>query len=481
MTDSDNNDKSENNDPQDEVYDAEIVDDGGNETAPGNDDHRPVPLAPPDTILTPCHHGCGCGLHQQVVYGERVPEHDADLLDHGEMGLLTEAVGEATRILHDYHDRLQQFRQVAAATYGEASRALRDLAVLLNSDAVRRARAERDRVEDAYADLTEGERQPPARWLKYLAYFAIGGVGVFDAVFFQQAFLDIMQVSRNDPWWKQYVGLLAAIVLAVGLVTAGRAMTGPIWRLRRRWRRHATPDDPPLRWWETGIRVAAICAAPGLIFYVLGWWASFRGESALLTRLYPQSLPPVPPAIGVTLLLLSMSLTVVVLEFLIYNPYQDDLKRAEEALAKVRTEIRAGCDAASKAVISHQAAWGNLRSARDEVISFVLATLARPWETTILPARLRHGKAGPTAADAKHDVAIEFVPDTDQVRITYQIFEGIRQPQPGAGPLAEVVRAVLDYDPQTLKNEQKRLESELLMHLGDPAATGAEQLAEEVS
>ena len=51
------------------IFDAEIVDDGDGEL---------TPLIPADIILTPCHHGCTCGLHQQIVYGERVAEHDPD-------------------------------------------------------------------------------------------------------------------------------------------------------------------------------------------------------------------------------------------------------------------------------------------------------------------------------------------------------------------------------------------------------------------
>ena len=46
----------------------------------------------------------------------------------------------------------------------------------------------------------------------------------------------------------------------------------------------------------------------------------------------------------------------------------------------------------------------------------------------------------------------------EQVQITYQIFEGMAQPQPGPGPLAEVVRTVLELDPEVLKKELSRLE-----------------------
>lgn len=458
---------TDENNGDDGIVDAELVEDG--ETGENDGGRDPVPVVPPDTVLTPCHHGCTCGLHQQVVYGSLVEEHEPTLLDHGEMGLLTAAVGDASRMLHGFHNHLQQLRAAAARTHGAAGRALRDLAVLLDSDAVRRARAERDRVEEAYADLTPAERQPPPTWLLWLWPAAAVVVGLFDAVFFQQNFLDIMNTTVNDPWWKRDIGFVVALMLAVGMIVTGRILSGPLWRLRHSRHRPPSPDEPRRRW-VLVLWVIGLGAVPAALFFVLGWWASFRGQAAAAEHLNPLA-SPVPPPIGVTLLLLSLSLTVVVLEVLAYHPYHSDLRRADKALSKVRGQVTAGFRAASVAVDDHQIAWRDLRSARDEVIAFVQAELARPWETLILPARLRHGKAGGTSAEPKPkpDVTIELVPETDQVRISYQIFDGMVQPQPGPGPLAEVVRAVIEYDPQALKDEQKRLEKELLEHLGEPA------------
>ena len=136
----------------------------------------------------------------------------------------------------------------------------------------------------------------------------------------------------------------------------------------------------------------------------------------------------------IMLLLLSLALTVVVLELLVYNPYQADLRRAERALAKVRRQVTARSDEVADAIDAHEIAWRDLRSTRDEVISFVQAMLARPWQTVILPARLRHGKAGPTPVGPKSGVTITMPaagavngesPGADQVQITYQIFDGV--------------------------------------------------------
>jgi hypothetical protein len=471
-----------------EVIDAEIVDD---------DPAKPAPLVPADTILTPCHHGCTCGLHQQVLYGDRVPDHPPTDLDHGEMGLLVEAIGEATRLLNGFHDHFRKLRAAATQTHGQARRALRELTVSLNSDAVRKACAERDRVEEAYADLSPDERQPAPRWLKATALIAVVGMVVFDAYFFQQIFLNIMHVSLSDPWWKRDIGLVAAVVVAMGVIATGRILAGPIWRMGRRWRRPDSPDEPPPHRLVRAARVVAVGAAPAAIFFVLGWWASFRGQVAVVEQLNTinhTNYSAIPSSFAVMLLLLSLAITVIMLEILVYNPYQPQLKRSERALAQVCKEITASADAAIQAVEAHEIAWRDLRSARDEVISFVQAELARPWQTVILPARLRHGRAGPKSAETKYGAKIEIVPGngngaygvgTDQVQITYQIFEGMAQPQPGPGPLAEVVRAVIELDPESLRKEQHRLERLLHAQFGapgqeaDPASAGVGQSGEE--
>lgn len=453
----------------DEIIDAEIVDDGQAKLAS---------LVPADTILLPCHHGCTCGLHQQVLYGDRVPDHPPTELDHGEMGLLVEAVGDATRLLNGFHDHFRKLRAAATQAHGQASRALRELAVSLNSDALRKARAERDMVEEAYADLSPDERQSAPRWLKATAIVAVVGMVVFDAYFFQQIFLDILQISLSDPWWKRDIGVVAAVVMAIGLITTGRVLAGPIWRMGRRWRRPGSPDEPPPHSLIRVARVVAVGAVPAAIFFVLGMWASFRGQVAVVGQLNAinhTNDSAIPSSFAVMLLLLSLAITVITLEVLVYNPYQSQLKRSERALAQIRKEISASADAAAQAVDAHEIAWRDLRSARDEVISFVQAELARPWQTVILPARLRHGRAGPKSAEAKYRAQIEIVTangngtgggGTDQVQITYQIFEGMTQPQPGPGPLAEVVRAVIELDPEPLRKEQHRLDRLLHAQFG---------------
>ena len=58
-----------------------------------------------------------------------------------------------------------------------------------------------------------------------------------------------------------------------------------------------------------------------------------------------------------------------------------------------------------------------------------------------------HIRIAPPGANGNGAIGVQ------QVQISYQIFEGMAQPQPGPGPLAEVVRAVLELNPEVLKQE----------------------------
>jgi hypothetical protein len=385
------------------------------------------------------------------------------------MGLLIKGVRDTTLMLNSFHELLRKHRAVTVETYSQALRALRNLRTALNGDAMRRASAERDRVEEAYADLTPDERQPAPLWLKAIAVAAFAGMLAVDAAFFQQIFLNILQIStENDSKLKQDIGLVAAAIMAIGLVAAGRILAGLVWRMRRRWRR---PGEPPPHPAIRVARVAAVCAAPAATFYVLGWWATYRGLAAA------QETPMTPPPTGVLLLLLSLALTVVVLEILVYNPYRAQLKHAERGLKRARRSITASFDAAERALQAHETAWSDLRSARDEVIALTYTELGRPLQETILPARLRHGRAGPKSIEADYGVQIEIVPAVhnddgtirrlETIQISYQHFAGMAQPQPAPGPLAEVIRAEFARDPEVLRKELSRLEQQLDAYLGE--------------
>lgn len=467
-------DDNEKDKEEPEIVDAELIDEEDEEEAK-KDQGKTTPRTPlsADTVMVPCHHGCTCGLHQQTVYGDLVEEHKKTVLDNGEMGELAQAVYDTTRMLNGFHNRFVELRGTAIRTHHRAQRALRDLTTSLTGAEFRKAHVELDRIEEAYADLSPDERHPAPWWLYALWILSMLFMAAFDAYFFQQIFLNILGVSLNDPIWKKDIGLVVALVLAIGMIAAGRILAGPVWRLRHSWRRPYGPDEPPLGRWSRRGRGLALIATPVAIFSILAYWALYRGDVAMEDQLNSQNgtnFQVIAPPIGVALLLLSLALTVVVLEVLVYNPYYTQRKRAEKQLAKVREGGTVIFEAAVKAVEEHEIAWGNLRSARDEVISFAHAELVRPWREVILPSRLRHGKAGPDAIAAKYGAKIEVIPDEisaegvnrlAEVRITYQLFEGITQPQPGPGPLAEVVRAVLELDPKDLRDELERLDRQL--------------------
>ena len=209
-----------------------------------------------------------------------------------------------------------KLRAAAVRTYGQASRALRELALLLGSDAARGALSQRNQVEAAYADLTPAERQSAPRWLKAAAIAAAIGTAIFDTYLFQHAFLNIMQVRASHAWLTTGLGLETGFVLALGLITAGRLLAGPIWRLRQR--RPASPGGSPIRpiLGAGALALALVAAAMTPIFVFAGG--------------YPG------------LLLLSLAFVVFVLETLVYNPYQADLRRAERAVRQLAQTGRCG-------------------------------------------------------------------------------------------------------------------------------------------
>ena len=236
--------------PEDaEIVEGEIVDDIPADPSP---DDEPGPLLDQDIILAPCHHGCTCGLHVQVTYGSRVEKHPPDVLDHGEMGLLTEAAERATRCADDYHAYLARHRELTEQAHGRASKSLTEFEVLLASRCARGA--ERAELAEQRAALPPSLREPAPRWLKAIAIASAVAIAIFDAYFFQQAFLNILQITQGDAWWRRDIGVIAALVFAVGIITAGRMLSGPIWRLSCRWQR------PPA---QTTSRPADSLSCPG--------------------------------------------------------------------------------------------------------------------------------------------------------------------------------------------------------------------------
>lgn len=430
-----------------------------------------VPVAP-DAIL-PCHHGCTCRLHAQVVYGHRVPDHPPEILDQGEMGLLTEAAEQATRRLNGYHNHLRRQRAIVVEARFAALTALEALSELVSGRGVARARAEMDAVENRFADLPPEERRPAPRWLFWLTVGVAVTVGVFDAVFFQKAFLDILQVPVHGFSLGKVVGLFAAASLAVGLVVAGRILAGPLWRLARGWRSPANPDQPPPSRRTVLFRAVLLVAGPGAILFMLGYWANLRGELAYLESQQPGS-SYLPQSFEVMMLLLTMALVVILLEVLTYNPYQAGIRSAERELRRREREARNAGDRARAAVAAYEIAWRDLRSCRDEVIAVVRAELARPWHEVILPARLRHGRATPVPVPPDPDVdsatGAEVIDAAEPPRVIYRLFQGVDQPQPGLGPLAETMRAVRELRPEELADRHTHLQDLLIEQRGEPPA-----------
>ena len=444
----------------DDVVEGQIVDDGPADQRfhPG-----PEPLLNRDDILVPCHHGCNCELHVQVTYASRVPPHDPDILDHGEMGLLVRAAEQATRRGDHYRDFLARHREVTVQARGRARKLLIEFELMLADRGARRP--ERVELAEQRAALPTERREPAPRWLKATAVGATLAMAAFDAYYFQQAFLNILQIKAGEALWIRGIGLLAALVFAVGVISVGRMLAGPVWLLSVAWRRPGRPDDKPPGRFRLLVHGLLTVIPVAAILYVLGIWAMVRAQGN----------DPSPPV--VMLLLLSLALTVIVLEILVYNPYQAAVTRDRREVRRLLKADREVTDALTVAEI----AWRNLRSSQDEVIGFVRAELAWPWHEVILPARLRHGRAGARPALPEYGVEVKIAPGpaaregaiaTDQVQIDYRLFAGVDQPQPSPGPLAETVRSVMELHPGDLQDWHARLQAKFRSLTAEAPETG---------
>ncbi|MFC4534074.1 hypothetical protein [Sphaerisporangium dianthi] len=440
----------------------------------GGDEGAPPPIRAEDIVL-PCHHGCACGLHQQVVYGSLVDPHSPEQLDYGEMAELTEASETATRKLDAYHTYLSRQRGTVGQSRDRATGALGEFRTFLHSGAIGRARGDITRAERDLAALPAHDRGEAPQWLKILTVLTIVGVAYFDATFFQQAFLDILKIPLHAPLAERAVGWIAALVLALSLVACGRVIAGPVYRTARAARRTPSPDEPPPRRLMRASYGALLLAFPLAVLSVYGLWALLRGQLAAADATRPVT----APGWSVLLLLMVLALTVIALEVLIYRPYHENLREAER---RYRTVTRQGVrldKKAGEALTAYEHAFRDLRSCHDEVAAVIRAELARPWHTVILPARLRHGAAGqrpprpllsgdiatpadsaaqpePSVRDRGPADAGPHLPD-----LPFRIFEGVDQPQPGRGPLAETARSIRDLDPGPVRAAYTRLSDRL--------------------
>ncbi|GAA3133251.1 hypothetical protein [Streptosporangium carneum] len=418
----------------------------------------------PDAVILPCHHGCTCGLHQQVVYGSLLDRRPPHVLDNGEMTHLTEASESATRRLNDYHGYLSRQRGAVEQRKANAENALRTFKVFLDGGMVFRARQALIEADRALASAAFHERGPAPRWLRLLTLATIVFVAIFDAYFFQRVFLDLLNIELHAPLLERSVGLVAAVVLAVSLVTAGRILADPIARLTNARRRPASADERP-RVLRTLGRALALLAFPLLIFAVYALWAYIRGQLAADEA---GGIVSVPPDWAVLLLIMVLAATVVVLEALIHRPHHENMRGAERAFERAAARATALSGDVEKAVSAYEHTWRDLRSCHDEVASVIRAELAKPWYDVILPARLRHGKAGPEPPKPLTQGDIATTPTAEWLAaagLPYQIFEGVHQPQPGRGPLAETVRTLVELDPVTTREKfadlVRRLEAQL--------------------
>ncbi|QBI53611.1 hypothetical protein [Streptomonospora litoralis] len=493
-----------------------------------------------ELVPFPCHHGCTCQLHEQTVYGSMVAEHDAERLDNGEMAALVTAGDNVTRLLNGYRHYFDKLTAKVVRAHTRAGNAVDGLENLRRGHALSRATDRLRRVDGDFAHYSAAEREP-AHWaLRILTFAVLVIVVVFDAWYFQQVFSGLLQVEEGDP--ERWMGVLVGGVLGAGLFLAGRLLASPIRRLRIAWRQRDEEAEAERRLWaearmrqaerdaagedapsgtagddsaeaggdgrgerpepadrrrrgsrpresrprgRTGWRIgrwAMTLAFPVVAVGIFGYWALLRAHGQVEDGRSPL-------AVDFMLLLLLLALTLMALEISVYNPYREKRGSAMLGYRLVRLRESFLRWRATRAIGKADRLWRTLRSGRDQGLTIARAELGRAWSKLILPARLRHGRAGweppqvirfhsPDGAIVNGEGTRHPLPPEDRepaeltaedVEQLYQFFENIRQPTPGLGPLAEVVRSVRDLDPQPLRERKEAI----LARLADQALPGA--------
>ncbi|MFI6579237.1 hypothetical protein ACIBFB_25915 [Nocardiopsis sp. NPDC050513] len=442
-----------------------------------------------DMLPFPCHHGCNCGLHELTVYGSLVNAHHPDALDNGEMAALVEAGERASIMLHESRDRFVAGPVETQRARSRASRAVARLERHCEGGELIRAARRLSALESDYAHYNQADRAPTGRPLRILTAAVLGILVVFDAWYFQSLFSRLLGLAEDDP--LKWVGALVGGVIGAALYLAGYLLAGPVRDLRAHWRADRAArrvedgaEGVPRRRWVRGLWPWLLVAFPVLAILVFAYWAMLRFAVDVGAR---QEEAPVEAVF----LFLLMALTLMGLEIVSRNPYADRHRSLERAYQDRRGEADRLCEEAAEAVTEYEEAWRGMRALRDEGLTMARRELGRAWSRMILPARLRHGRAGwesPTlrgmaSPDSFHapngngahgnpargvnGVGGDTAPpraaemSAEDVERLYQFFENIRQPVPGLGPLAEVIRAIPELDPGDVRVRFDRVEQRM--------------------
>jgi hypothetical protein len=433
------------------------------------------------TAPLPCRHGCTCRLHDQVVLGTVFEGRKPEDIDHGEMRALSEAAVSAQRLLDGFHDQLKGLRHQVTTSRGAAVAALERLATLQRSQRLATVVRELRATEEQLGDLEPDQVRSPNRLERAVGYCVVLGIASFDVAFFFQTMRGILRVPVGAPIWFKLVVAIPGAVLAIGLILSGRLLGGPFWRVSRRLRvQHPAGARRMMKVWRGVVAAAAILAFPVALFGVLGLWAWIRGGMADDPEWFP-------PPWTLVALLLCMSLSALVIEIHVSNPFARQLHEARRSLADVQVEYEELRGLAGTAIGTFEDAWRDLRSARDELLGLIQTELMRPWQDLIHPARFISRAAGPLPpapnplgiVPEEHAPVDRQGPPTDSevaraslneivagLEDSMRPYRGVPQPVPALGPLAEVVRQLREQPLHELSSRRDRLVEDLDGQLG---------------
>lgn len=393
-----------------------------------------------------CQHGCGCEIRNLVHHAEQAPEHDADLLDNGEMQVLLRAVREVAEVVGHNRERLAKSRARVIAAHSETEQAVQGLARFESSDTLAAARIAQQVVEDRHRADGAHDRRRRDAWIQVLRWPMLVALAAFDAWFFKQVFQYLTVDSQSPSGAEQFVSFLPGVVLAVAMLLSGHVIAPPLHRWRDALRERL--KDRPGKAVLAGFLLPTLYLAT--VLFTVGMWAMLRvqsvsqGSEATTEERYPAS--------SVAVLMLVLALTAVAMKVVAHNPYADSATEARRRLRRATRDYTRRMRITDAKLREHDVTWSDLQALCDELSAQVRLESMRVWEGAILRARMLHGRAGhlPPALDSGEVTA-------QAAAASALLFRGVPEPGPELGPLVEARRVLAVYSSVALRERRDLL------------------------
>jgi len=437
-----------------------------------------IPAGQNGSSITPCTHGCVCGLRDMIESARETERRAATTIDNAEMRALLGAVQSGYEDIRA-DPRLPERRHAAQAAFSAAWAYLDDLELRLKAGVVGRAAGEADRA-GVRADASR--RRP--RWLRLIRWPVVLSVGAFDTWYFTQVFRYLTS-STGDKGkgqsgfaglLEQYAAYAPGMVLAVTIAVSGVLLLVPLrawsaaarnvssWEPGREEGGDGTDDGQSWEEFRTGrsrrrfVRITFYLLPIAFVLTLLTVIADWAG----LRAAYPTPPERGYPKDSVALLLVMLSVGAIAVKIAADDPDGEDVAAAGRRLAVTRAMYLRRSRRAGALIGRYESSWSDLRTLRDELLGLLRLKAVSAWEAFILRTRALHHGAGNIAA-IPAGAPLESA-DADN-RLILPEFENVLQPRPELGPLNEICRLIGEFPPSILLARKEKIDNEYLRQL----------------